>query len=190
LHIFEPRYKALIRECLERGLEFGINYFYDGHMQTVGCAAKVVEITTTYDDGRMDIIIEGVYRFSLLELAKSDAPYAVGEIEVLADEPLERVNKELLSSVLCNYNLVVTMVFGATAHTFSMNDFRETPSFDMAPKCGLSDEQKQQLISSSSENERLQTLDAHLRQLLPAMQRAEKIQEFIQRDGYFRAIPS
>ncbi len=190
LHIFEPRYKALISECFERGLEFGINLIEEGHMHSVGCAAKVVEITTAYDDGRMDIIVEGMYRYSLIELELSDTPYAVGTVMLHADELAENTDVELLNTVASSYNLVVTMVFGSKAPTFSLEEFSATPSFDMAPKCGLSNEQKQELISKQSENERLAILQKHLGQLLPAMRRADQVKQFIQRDGYIRAIPS
>ena len=190
LHIFEPRYKALINECFERGLEFGINLIEEGHMHSVGCAAKVVEVTTTYDDGRMDIIVEGVYRYSLIELEPSDTPYAMGTVMLHADELAEHTDSELLASVSTSYNLVVTMVFGSQAPTFSLEEFSTTPSFDMAPKCGLSNEQKQELITLQSENQRLAMLQKHLGQLLPSMRRADHVKQFVQRDGYIRAMPT
>lgn len=188
LHIFEPRFKALINECLERGVEFGINYIDEGHMHPVGCAAKIVEVTTTYDDGRMDIIVEGMFRYSLIELEEADTPFAVASIAHYLDNT-DGIDQDLLESVLKSYNLIVTMVFGTQAPTFTLDDFDETPSYEMAPKCGFSNEQKQELMSLQSENKRLQVLKTHLDQLLPAMRRAEMIQQFVQRDGYIRAIP-
>lgn len=189
MHIFEPRYKTLMNECLERGVEFGINFVDEGHMHTVGCAAKVVEVTTTYDDGRMDIIVEGMYRYTLVELEDTSKPYAVGTVTQLVDDG-HTAEAELLSMVQRTYNLIVTMVFGSQAPTFTMEEFSDMPSFQMAPKCGLSNDQKQDLLALTSENERLRVLDAHLGQLLPAMRRAEQVQQFIQRDGYIRAIPT
>ncbi len=159
-------------------------------MHSIGCAAKVVEITNTYDDGRMDIIVEGIYRYSLIELEPTDKPYAVGNVMVHADEMSENTDSELLAGVSSTYNLVVTMVFGSQAPTFSLGEFSDTPSFDMAPKCGLSNEQKQELISLQSENKRLALLQNHLGQLLPAMRRADQVKQFIQRDGYLRAMPT
>ncbi len=190
LHIFEPRYKALINECFERGIEFGVTYIDEGHMHTVGCAARVVEITNRYDDGRMDIIVEGDYRYALVELAKTDQPYAVGEITQVYDDLAESLDGDLLADVLGTYNLVVAMVFGPQAPTFTHDELSDTPSYDMAPKCGLANEQKQQLLTLQSENARLRLLQKHLGQLLPAMRRAEQVQQFIQRDGYMRAMPS
>lgn len=190
LHIFEPRYKALINECFERGIEFGINYIEEGHMHTVGCATRVVEITNTYDDGRMDIIVEGEYRYAIVELTKTDQPYAVGEITQVSDDLAESLDSDLLADVLGTYNLVVTMVFGPQAPTFAQDELSDAPSFDMAPKCGLANEQKQELLTLQSENARLRLLQQHLGLLLPAMRRAEQVQQFIQRDGYMRAMPS
>jgi Lon protease-like protein len=189
LHIFEPRYKALINECLERGAEFGINFVDEGHMHTVGCAASVVEVTASYDDGSMDIIVEGLYRYTLVELEETSKPYAVATITQLVDDG-HLTDTTVLQSVQKTYNLIVTMVFGSNAPTFTMEDFSEMPSFQMAPKCGLSNEQKQDLLAMVSENDRLRMLDVHLGQLLPAMRRAEQVQQFIQRDGYIKAIPT
>ncbi|MFN4986197.1 MAG: LON peptidase substrate-binding domain-containing protein [Ignavibacteria bacterium] len=189
LHIFEPRYKTLINECLERGVEFGINFVDEGHMHTVGCAANVVEVTTTYDDGSMDIIVEGLYRYTLIELEETSKPYAVATVTQLVDDG-QSTDMVTLASVQKTYNLIVTMVFGQQAPTFTMDEFSDMPSFQMAPKCGLSDDQKQDLLGMVSENDRLRMLDVHLGQLLPAMRRAEQVQQFIQRDGYIKAIPT
>jgi len=189
LHSFEPRYKTLISECLERGVEFGINFVDEGHMHTVGCAAKVVEVTASYDDGSMDIIVEGCYRYTLVELEETTKPFAVATVANIADDAVS-TDIELLASVQQAYNLIVTMVFGTQAPTFSMKEFSDTPSFQMAPKCGLSNDQKQDLLTMVSENDRLRMLDVHLGQLLPAMRRAEQVQQFIQRDGYIKAIPT
>ncbi|MBK7576021.1 MAG: LON peptidase substrate-binding domain-containing protein [Ignavibacteria bacterium] len=187
LHIFEPRYKELMNECLERGSEFGINLVEEGHMHPIGCAARVVEVTQSYPDGRMDVIVEGTRRFRLLELKNNDRPFATGEIEGLDDDDVT-LDQLLLNECLEKYNLIVTLVYGATAPLLTHTDLGICPSFDMAPKSGLSTEQKQSLIELSSENQRLEELHEHFTELLPMIRRAEAIQRVVQSDGYLRAI--
>jgi len=68
LHIFEDRYKDLIEECLEADTEFGLVYADDEALRDVGTRARVVEVLTRFEDGRLNILIEGGDRFRLEEL--------------------------------------------------------------------------------------------------------------------------
>lgn len=185
LHIFEPRYKALINGCLERGLEFGINYVEEGHLHSVGCVASIVDVVKRYPDGRMDIIVEGMRRYRLLELATSDMPFAVGAIDDYPDSE-GAIDTSLLQRVLDRYNRIVTLVYGVGAPTFTVEDLSPTPSFDLAPKAGLSTQQKQHLLEAQDENARLAILDAHITDMLPSVVRAETVQRVIRNDGYLR----
>ena len=65
LHIFEDRYKLLIRECVTEKTEFGINLVQDGTLADVGCTAVVTTIVRRYDDGKMDIVVQGRQRYLL-----------------------------------------------------------------------------------------------------------------------------
>jgi len=69
LHIFEPRYRELISECVETGGEFGIVLTTgDGAVHEIGTRAAVTDVLEVLDDGRMNIIVQGLERFRLLEL--------------------------------------------------------------------------------------------------------------------------
>ena len=59
LHIFEPRYRQLIKECEAEGLEFGIPYYQKDTVLTYGTTVTLEEIAKTYPDGRMDIRTRG-----------------------------------------------------------------------------------------------------------------------------------
>ena len=187
LHIFEPRYKELMNECVERGSEFGINLVVEGHMHPVGCAARVVEVTQSYPDGRMDVIVEGTRRFRLLELKNNDRPFATGEIEGLTDDEIP-VDQLLVQNCLEKYNLIVSLVYGTSAQRLTNDDLGSCPAFDMAPKSGLSIDQKQGLLEVPSENARLELLHDHLADLLPMIKKAEAVQRVEQSDGYIRAV--
>jgi Lon protease-like protein len=86
LHIFEPRYRELIGECIERGEEFGVLLKKpDGEGSAVGTRAAVVDVLRRLPDGRMHIAVEGGERFRLLEV-HHDRSFLEGTIEPVEDE--------------------------------------------------------------------------------------------------------
>ena len=91
LHIFEERYKELVDECLEQGLEFGLVYADDEGLRDLGTRARVVDVLTRFEDGRLNILVEGNERFRLTELTdgRSFNTGLVAPIEDVED-PAER----------------------------------------------------------------------------------------------------
>ena len=71
LHIFEPRYKELIGECLELGVPFGLVLADDSGMREVGTEAAVVDVLRRFEDGRLDVV--GIFpdNASLIRLSTS-----------------------------------------------------------------------------------------------------------------------
>ena len=84
LHIFEDRYQELIAECLEDESEFGLVFADDDGIREVGTTAVVIEVLTRFEDGRMNIVVEGRDRFKLLELT-SGRSFHTGEVTPLVD---------------------------------------------------------------------------------------------------------
>jgi len=85
LHIFEPRYKEMIRLCLEHRQKFGVILALQEAIPRVGCSAAIVKVVRRYDDGRMDILTVGQKRFRVVKLLE-ELPYLQGSVDVLADE--------------------------------------------------------------------------------------------------------
>lgn len=90
LHIFEQRYRQLVREVLEEDGEFGISLIRseptiggDAAPNTVGCTVRITN-AEELPDGRFNIACEGVRRFRLVELLTPD-PYPRGEVEYMVD---------------------------------------------------------------------------------------------------------
>ena len=75
LHIFEERYKTLISECITYDSAFGINLVHEHEVRTVGCTAMVREVVKRYDDGKLDIIVEGHRRLHLHNFVEAPHPY-------------------------------------------------------------------------------------------------------------------
>jgi ATP-dependent Lon protease len=86
LHIFEPRYRELIGECLEQDREFGLVYADDDGIQAIGTRAGVTEVIDRLPDGRLNIVVEGRERFRLVEVTTGRS-FHTGRVEALHDEP-------------------------------------------------------------------------------------------------------
>src|SRR2546428_11786335 len=89
LHIFEPRYRQMIAECLEEGHSFGVVAIREGSEigpatpYDVGTLAKIVRIDRL-DDGRMNLLVMGASRFAIVRTA-DDRPYLRGEIRIIPE---------------------------------------------------------------------------------------------------------
>jgi len=87
LHIFEPRYRELIGECIERGEEFGVllKKPEDDTHAVVGTRAAVMDVLRRLPDGRMHIAIEGGDRFHLLDV-HDERTFLQGTVEPVDDD--------------------------------------------------------------------------------------------------------
>jgi Lon protease-like protein len=107
LHIFEPRYRQMIGECIQHGRAFGVVLIRSG--EEVGEAAEPYEVGTTAQivqvesatDGRMNILCVGNARFRITQLLH-DKPYLSGQVELWPWEPyregsvdVERIRRHL-----------------------------------------------------------------------------------------------
>lgn len=91
LHIFEPRYRKMLRDIFETDRTFGIIYQREGPESpraSVGCLVKVVE-DEILPDGRSNIVCVGIQRFRVLVYVGGE-PYQQAEVELFDDEPLSR----------------------------------------------------------------------------------------------------
>jgi uncharacterized protein len=99
LHIFEERYRQLVRDLLERpeprqfgviairkGRETGVDGVHS--LYRTGCTATVRRVDR-FEDGRFNLVTVGTQRFRLLALDDS-RPYLQGEIELLGDDAVDQ----------------------------------------------------------------------------------------------------
>src|SRR4249919_3098082 len=70
LHIFEPRYKQLIKECFDQKKAFGIPTVIESKVQDYGSLVQIIEISKVHDNDEMDIKTVGGKVFRILELIK------------------------------------------------------------------------------------------------------------------------
>ncbi|MEI6155932.1 MAG: LON peptidase substrate-binding domain-containing protein [bacterium] len=106
LHIFEPRYRLMVKRCLELNQAFGVIRSGDDGLSEIGTLAEIRE-ATRYIDGRWDIVALGTQRFRITNFDRS-APYLQAEIELLDEavgEPAElvRATAERVSDLFIDY---------------------------------------------------------------------------------------
>jgi len=86
LHIFEPRYRELLGECLEHEQEFGLVFTDDDGMRTIGTHAAVTSVLERFDDGRLNVVVEGRARFRIARLT-SGRSFQTAQVESFPDVP-------------------------------------------------------------------------------------------------------
>lgn len=92
LHIFEPRYRRLLADCLDDDRRFGLVYLPESTPERelprgqVGCVARI-ESVEPLPDGRSNIVVAGEERFALERFVDDPRPYHVAEVRDYADLP-------------------------------------------------------------------------------------------------------
>ena len=87
LHIFEPRYRQMVKECLAEKTEFGMLLAMPDGVARVGCTAEIVEVAKRYPDGRLDILTVGRAPFRVVELFPEN-PLLEGQVDYLEDREI------------------------------------------------------------------------------------------------------
>jgi Lon protease-like protein len=93
LHIFEERYRELVRHCIESESPFGVVLIREGRevgggaiaFWAVGTLAEIRQ-AGRYPDGRYDLLVVGTRRFSIDEVHVDERPYLVADVTILDEE--------------------------------------------------------------------------------------------------------
>jgi len=190
LHIFEERYKAMIGLCLAEGSHFGVHLKSTGILHPIGTVVDVT-LLRRYDDGRMDILVKGLYRHKISGMNTRTTPYYLADSIVYADREDEEVNVTALMQCLDLYNRVVNAIPDLKAKRYSLEQLLEMtlmPSFIFATKSGLNVQQKQELLEMKSETSRIDMLTEILSVVVPKLEELSERENIISSDGYFPSI--
>jgi Lon protease-like protein len=183
LHIFEPRYRELIGECLEDDLEFGLVLADDDGLREVGTRAAVTQVLDRFDDGRLNVLVEGRERFRLVSLT-SGRSFQTGEVEPVDDEPGEPPAEEVARAV--EQLRRVAELAGADVGEL---DPVQTTSFELAARVDFEPELKQRLLELRSEPERLRELTDLLERAARAIEAQQELNRIAQTNGHVRRRP-
>ena len=185
LHIFEERYKDLTHYCLENDEPFGIVYSEDAEIAQMGSTARIKEVVNRYDDGRMDIMVEGEQRFRLNQMYEKES-YITADVELIEDEDTE-VDLSLKERVITQHMKLLELA-GRTVRP-SLYENVEFLSFVLAQNAGLDTPQKQELLELNSENDRIKYLIRHFEELIPRIEQREDVRRRVRSNGHFKDFP-
>jgi Lon protease-like protein len=184
LHIFEPRYRQLINDCLEKNSTFGIPTYIDKKLMPYGTEMLISKVVQTYEGGEMDISTLGIRIFKLenFENPMDGKLYAGGEITYVQHEDLsEEIDNQLFELVERFYT-----------HLQKRFDYTTTIpqpfSYRIAHKIGLSIQQEYKLLLMPTEKMRQKFLIKHFKKILPIVSEIERTKEKISLNGHFKNL--
>jgi Lon protease-like protein len=172
LHIFEPRYKEMIGECLAEKCTFGVVRAVEQGLAEVGCTAEIVSVVKEYSDGRFDLVTEGRKRFELVRV-NEERSFLRGEVLMIDDEP-GTPGQEDTSRVIQLHSELLALA--GAEQDLSAAD-QSALSFYLAGSLPLDLDFKQKLLALRSEPERLSLLINYFETIIPNLHRAARARE-------------
>lgn len=179
LHVFEPRYKQMITDCLERGEPFGVCLIRDGDESgdphamphEVGTTAEIGDVTPL-DNGRYYISTTGRRRFRIDGVVSRD-PYLTAEVSFLPEETDDEASGadtlvHEIRSVFRDY-LRLLVEFSGMQVDIELPDDPLEASYLIGDALQVADSMKQRLLELSSTQQRLTVELGFLRRLLPQL---------------------
>ena len=176
LHIFEPRYKLMVKRCLEKRAVFGVILTRSDGIAPVGCTAEIAQIVKRYEDGRMDVLTVGQNVYRLLEVF-DEQPYLEGAVEHLEDVPgpgsTETQQQQQLVTL---YEQCHTVIYGRAPQPPETRS-GVSLAYQITCELPLDLDYKQELLEMRAESERQNSLLKRLTQWLPQLARLERMRE-------------
>ncbi|MGN6530286.1 MAG: LON peptidase substrate-binding domain-containing protein [Ginsengibacter sp.] len=185
LHIFESKYKQLIKDCFEQKKPFGIPVVIKDKVSEMGTLLEILEITKTYKTGEMDIKTRGKKVFRILEM-------------------IPEIPDKLYSGAIVNYphnhehgkRILIDKVITATRQLHKMLNVKkpfpknedELWSYDIAHSVGLTLDEEYELLSLMNELQRQEYLKRHLAKVIPVVAEMESLKHKIKMNGHFKNI--
>jgi Lon protease-like protein len=149
LYIFEQRYRQMVDDCMKNNASFGVPYLEKGQLKEFGSEMKILRILKTYDNGSMDILVQGVSLFSLKTFKEVLRPklYGAGLIEPINKAPKIMLNN-LQDAVVNYYNTVQDRLM-------DYESLNQLSIYDVAIELQLSHPEKYRLITAGNQQQYL-----------------------------------
>jgi Lon protease-like protein len=181
LHIFEPRYRELTARCLENNETFGLVLAgEDGSPREFGCATRIVEVLERHEDGKLDILVEGVQPIRLIE-ADDGFSYPAATVELLEDSPVEPGDAkqgELARKAFAQ------LVEASGEEPYEPDELAAMDSFAMASLVELDVAPKQALLETREEGDRLSLLERVFAEAASSAAVQRRIEGIAQTNGH------
>jgi uncharacterized protein len=185
LHIFEPRYKQLVKECNENKKPFGIPAVIDNRLQERGTLVSVTEVAKVHDNGEMDIKTKGEKVFRMLEVIKEVPDKLYSGAIVNYPDNKEQGDIELMRRVMKGIRELHKLL--NVSKDFKKPD-EELKTYEVAHHVGLTLQEEYELLGLFDELQRQEYLKRHLTKVLPLVAEMEGLKEKIKQNGHFKNL--
>lgn len=160
LHIFEPRYRQMLADCLEGNQRFGITADPRPRPGTLGCVA-LIRAAQPLEDGRSAIVVLGERRFGVRSLLEEGTPYLMAAVEHFDDEsgtaplPAERTELRRLAEELRE---ALAVLADRPGETTAWSEDDERLSFEAAALLETDLETRGKLLAGRSTRDRVRSV--------------------------------
>lgn len=171
LHIYEERYKQLINDCLQNEAHFGIPFAINGKVKTHGVEVKIKKVLKVEETGEMDILVEGVNVFSILDYSSVLKPKLYGAAIIQYEEGEDLTVTTYLQELAMEY-LSLTQ-----NKILDYDSFKTASIYSIANLLQLSAKEKYQLISCSLHSEKEKYLVNTFRQSICIFEKESELKD-------------
>jgi ATP-dependent Lon protease len=172
LHIFEPRYRLMTRQCIETRSVFGIVYVHDDNVAQTGCSAMIVKTLNEYEDGRSDILAVGQKVFHLIR-THTDKAYFEADVEYLAED-FSGIDAGVSEQVIKLYEQCHGVLYDEDPPPFE-DEGGTSLAYFVTAELPLDVAFRQTLLESRSEADRQRRLAARLAEWYPQLQKRDHV---------------
>ena len=171
LHIFEPRYREMISECVDLKKAFGVVRAKEDGVAEIGCTAEIITVAKKYPDGRMDIVTEGRERFEIMQV-NHERSFLQAEVLYLQDDAEGASSEDVAQAVKLRDELID---LAGSANSAEIDG--PQISFNLVASLPLDLDFKQTLLGMKSEAERIQAVISYLETILPNLRRTVRVRQ-------------
>ncbi|HLM03495.1 MAG TPA: LON peptidase substrate-binding domain-containing protein [Pyrinomonadaceae bacterium] len=199
LHIFEPRYRQMLKDVQLTNRIFGVSYIRGGESRiaaaaetpeigSLGCATEVRNVEML-EDGRSNIATVGLMRYRLDGYVETGEPYLIGEITFFEDDAEEQaVLQSLADEVFALFMRVAKAAHDLSGERGRMPEIPQVEpqhlSFLIAAAFNLQPEEKYEFLEMRSTAERLRRLREMLRQTVGKVEESASMSKIAKTNGH------
>lgn len=187
LHIFEPRYKQLIRDVSDQKSSFGILPLIEEELRSIGALMRLRKIEQVYSDGRMDIKTE------CIGLYKTLGKVTEAEGQLYKSAIISPMHIDDDGNLVKNIEIIelIRKLYKVLNIKKNLPDKKAMPiSYKIGHHIGLNIEQEYALLALPTEEERQNYILDHLQTLLPIAREMEEMRKKIAMNGHFKEFKS
>ena len=185
LHIFEPRYKEMVRLCIDGDRPFGIVYASESRLAGVGCTARIERVAARYEDGRLDIVAVGEARFAVDEIHR-DREFLSADVSPVEDADASDDARARRTAIARHLKLLEMAGEDPDPQRYELG---LPVSYVIGRNAGLDLDDKQALLEMPREADRIRYLARHLGRLLVRLKKAREFRDLARGDGHADGFP-